>query len=80
MYSTPNKNDNINEKNSTYTSNSTHSAACDATRKVADTIHLAGEKVSNASHIAADKVRGNPLKASLMALGIGFVIGKLTNR
>jgi gas vesicle protein len=44
---------------------------------VSDTAHHAGERVQNAPHQVAEKTRGNPMAAGLIAFGAGMLISSL---
>lgn len=59
-------------------------AAHDAGEKVAETVHRAAEELKRASgesiSTLEQKITERPLSAVLIALGIGLLLGKLTDR
>ncbi len=45
-----------------------------------DAIDQTKDKISTASSIVVDEIRHNPIRASLISLGVGFLLGVLTRR
>ncbi len=57
-----------------------HDAAHSAGRKVRSLYNSASDEISHASSAVTGEIRGNPIRSSAIALGLGFVIGALLRR
>lgn len=57
-----------------------YDAANQAGRKVRGMIDLAGDEVSHVSHRVSKEIHANPVQSSLIALGVGVVLGALLRR
>jgi len=55
-------------------------AAEKAGRKVRTFLHSASDEISHASDTVTTQIRSNPVQSSLIALGVGFVLGALFRR
>jgi ElaB/YqjD/DUF883 family membrane-anchored ribosome-binding protein len=55
-------------------------AAGKAGRRVRDLISTASDEVSHAKDTVTTQIRTNPVQSSMIALGVGFVIGALFRR
>jgi len=51
-----------------------------AGHKVRDFINSASEELSHATETVTTEIKGKPVQSSLIALGIGFVLGTLLSR
>jgi ElaB/YqjD/DUF883 family membrane-anchored ribosome-binding protein len=51
-----------------------------AGRRMRDMIHSASDEVSHAKDTVTTQIRSNPVQSSMIALGIGFVVGALFRR
>ena len=93
MYSTVNKEDNL--SNLKTTAQNVRDAASDtatevrqdmreaanrAGRRVRSFLNTAGDEIGNATDTVSDQIRSKPLQSSLIALGIGVVLGSLMRR
>jgi len=56
------------------------SAANSAGRKVRGFINSAGEEISHATDTVTKQIRTNPVQSSLVALGVGYLLGALFRR
>lgn len=54
--------------------------ANEAGRKVRHFIDQAGDEFSHASDRVSGEIRANPVRSSVIALGVGFLIGALVRR
>ncbi len=54
--------------------------ANDAGRKVRHYIEVAGDEFTHASDRVSGEIRANPVRSSVIALGIGFLLGALSRR
>ncbi len=57
-----------------------HDAANQAGRKVRGMIDSAGDEVSHVGHRVSKEIHANPVQSSLIALGVGVVLGALLRR
>ena len=55
-------------------------AANQAGRKVLSLAHSARDGVTHATGSVTKEIRNNPVQASLVALGVGYIIGMLSRR
>jgi hypothetical protein len=55
-------------------------AANNAGRKVRDFIHNAGGQVGDVSDRVAGEIRTNPVRSTLVALGVGVLLGAIFRR
>jgi len=55
-------------------------AAEKAGRKVRTFLHSASDEIGHASDTVKTQIRSNPVQSSLIALGVGFVLGALFRR
>lgn len=55
-------------------------AAGRAGRKVRSFIHTAGDEITHAKDTVTTEVRANPVRSSMIALGLGVVLGALLRR
>jgi len=62
------------------TSNDLRDAANKAGRTVRNFVHSASDELSHAKETVTTQIRTNPVQSSLVALGIGFVLGALFRR
>jgi ElaB/YqjD/DUF883 family membrane-anchored ribosome-binding protein len=60
--------------------NDLHVAANQAGRKMRNIFNSASDELSQASDIVTAKIRNNPLRSSMIALGAGIVLGVLLRR
>lgn len=60
--------------------NELHSTANQAGRKVRSMYKAASEEVSHASDIVTEEIRLNPVRSSVIALGVGVLLGALIRR
>ncbi len=56
------------------------SAAKGAGRKVRDMIDTASDEITHAKETVTTQIRTNPVQSSMVALGVGFVLGVLFRR
>ncbi len=54
--------------------------ANNAGRKVRGFMHSAGEEFSHATDVVSTQIKDKPIQSSLIALGVGFVLGVLFRR
>jgi ElaB/YqjD/DUF883 family membrane-anchored ribosome-binding protein len=73
--STPSFQDNVDK-----TANDLQYAANKAGHKVRAFISSAADEISHAGDTVTGQIRSNPLQSSLVALGVGFVLGALFRR
>jgi len=57
-----------------------HVAANNAGRKVREFIHTASDEFAHTKDTVTTQIRTNPVQSSLIALGVGFVLGALFRR
>jgi len=80
MYATP-KDDTVhslqNARNLSEAKHSLREVVSDATRKVTDIVRSASGEVSHAKESVTTQIRSNPVQSSLVALGVGYVLGRL---
>ncbi len=57
-----------------------HVAAHEAGRKVRRIYNSVGEEISDTSDHVTSEIRKNPIRSSLIALGIGVVLGALLRK
>lgn len=62
------------------TADDLRNAANGAGRKVREFIHSAGDELSHTKDKVTTQIRTNPVQSSLVALGVGFVLGALFRR
>jgi ElaB/YqjD/DUF883 family membrane-anchored ribosome-binding protein len=55
-------------------------AAGKAGRRVRDLVHSAGDELSHAKETVTTQIRTNPVQSSMIALGVGIVLGVLLRR
>lgn len=55
-------------------------AAHNAGRKVRSMYNSASDEITHASDVVTGEIRGNPIRSSAIALGLGVVIGALLRR
>ncbi len=61
-------------------SQSLNDAAHNAARKVRSMLHSASDEISHASDQFSSEVRLNPMRSTMIALGVGAVIGALLRK
>ena len=54
--------------------------ANNAGKRVRDFIHTASDEVTHAKDTVTSQIRTNPVQSSMVALGIGFLLGALFRR
>jgi hypothetical protein len=54
--------------------------ANNAGRKVREVMYSAGDELAHAQDTVTTEIRTNPVRSSLIALGVGFVLGSLLRR
>ncbi len=59
---------------------SLHDAAQNAGRKVRSMIHSASDELSHARDYVGSEIRTNPVRSSVIALGVGVLLGALLRR
>jgi hypothetical protein len=59
---------------------SLHEAAHNAGRKVRSILHTASDDVSHASEYVGSEIRSNPIRSSVIALGLGVLLGAMFRR
>lgn len=82
MFNSPAKDSNtINLKDDTREIGETlNDAAHDAGRKVRGMIHSAGDELSHARDYMGTEIRSNPVRSSVIALGVGVLLGALLRK
>jgi len=60
--------------------NDLHNAANNAGRKVRSMFNTASDDISHASHQVTSEIRSNPVRSTVVALGIGALLGALLRR
>jgi ElaB/YqjD/DUF883 family membrane-anchored ribosome-binding protein len=82
MFNSPTKETNtINLKDaSAEMGESLHDAAHNAGRKVRSMIHTASGELSHARDYVSTEIRTNPVRSSVVALGVGVLLGALLRR
>jgi ElaB/YqjD/DUF883 family membrane-anchored ribosome-binding protein len=59
---------------------SLHDAAHSAGRKVRGMLHTASDELSHARDYMGTEIRSNPVRSSVIALGVGVLLGALLRR
>ncbi len=68
-------------KNSAYEmGDELHNAAHQAGRKVRSLYNTASHEISHAGDVVTSEIRSNPVRSSLIAIGVGVVLGALLRR
>ncbi|MFZ4125147.1 MAG: hypothetical protein ACOYJ2_03635 [Rickettsiales bacterium] len=82
MFNSPAKETNtINLKDgSCEMSESLHDAAHNAGRKVRSMLHTASDEMSHARDYLGTEIRNNPVRSSVIAVGVGVLLGALLRR
>ena len=82
MLSTTAQDDTVsNLKNSAHELNSgLHNTANQAGRKVRNLFNTASDEISHASDTVTQEIRTNPVRSSMIALGVGVLLGALLRR
>jgi ElaB/YqjD/DUF883 family membrane-anchored ribosome-binding protein len=85
MFSTATKEDATNLKNASQNTaqdikGDLHTAANQAGRKVRNLFNSASDEISQASDTVTTEIRSNPVRSSMIALGIGVLLGALIRR
>jgi ElaB/YqjD/DUF883 family membrane-anchored ribosome-binding protein len=82
MFNSPAKETNtINLKDATSEmGESLHDAAHRAGKKVRSMINTAGDELSHARDYMGTEIRSNPVRSSVIALGVGVLLGALLRR
>jgi ElaB/YqjD/DUF883 family membrane-anchored ribosome-binding protein len=81
MATTPKENQNINLTDTAHNlGENIHEAAHDAGRKVRGMIRSAGDDLCHARDYVGSEMRTNPVRSTLIALGVGMVISALLRR
>jgi len=57
-----------------------HSAANQAGRKVRSIYNTASDEISHASEKVTGEIRSNPVRSTMVALGVGMLLGALLRR
>ena len=57
-----------------------HNAAHNAGRKVRGMLYMASDELSHARDYVGMEVRNNPVRSSVIALGVGVLLGTLLRR
>jgi hypothetical protein len=74
------KDDSVHNLKQNNTKPSVLEMAGNAGRKVRDALHSANNEFSHANDAVKTEIRTNPLRSSLIALSVGFVLGGLFRR
>lgn len=74
MYATP-KDDTVH--NLSEARHSLREVVSDTSRRVTDMVRSASGEVSHAKDAVTTQIRTNPVRSSLVALGVGYVLGRL---
>ena len=82
MYNSPTKDETVTSlKNTTQeVSAELRSAANQAGRKVRKIYDVASHEISHASDVVTSEIRTNPVRSSMIALGVGVLLGALLRR
>jgi len=82
MSSTTVKNDTVSSLKNTANefNNDLHSAANQAGRKVRSMYNAASDEISHAGEVVTSEIRSNPVRSSMIALGVGVLLGALLRR
>lgn len=82
MFPSTAKDDTVsNLKNSAHeVSTELHNAANQAGRKVRSMYNTASDEISHASEKVTGEIRSNPVRSSMIALGVGVLLGALIRR
>jgi ElaB/YqjD/DUF883 family membrane-anchored ribosome-binding protein len=85
MFSTATKDEAIKLKNASQNtahevSNDLHDVANQAGRKVRSMYNAASDEISQASDKVTTEIRSNPVRSSMIALGVGVLLGALLRR
>ncbi|MDX2073770.1 MAG: DUF883 C-terminal domain-containing protein [Alphaproteobacteria bacterium] len=59
---------------------SLHDAAHNAGRKVRSMLHSASDELSHARDYVGTEIRSNPVRSSVIALGVGVLLGALLRK
>jgi hypothetical protein len=62
------------------TKNDLQDTAAQVGNKVNNFVGSASDEISHAASTATNRIRGNPVQSSLIALGTGFILGTLLRR
>ena len=57
-----------------------HNAANQAGRKVRSLYNSASDEIANASDTVTNEIRSNPVRSSMIAMGVGVLLGALLRR
>jgi ElaB/YqjD/DUF883 family membrane-anchored ribosome-binding protein len=60
--------------------NDLHNAANQAGRKVRSMVNAASDEISHAGDKVTTEIRSNPVRSSMIALGVGVLLGALLRR
>ena len=60
--------------------NDLHNAANQAGRKVRSMVNAASDEISHASEHVTSEIRSNPVRSTMIALGVGAIIGALLRK
>jgi ElaB/YqjD/DUF883 family membrane-anchored ribosome-binding protein len=83
MFNSPTKEDanNTNLKDATCEmADNLHNAANNAGRKVRSMVNNTSHNIAHASEYAGTEIRNNPVRSSIIALGVGVLLGCLLRR
>ncbi len=82
MFNSPTKDATVTDlKNTAYEmGDDLHNAAHQAGRKVRSMYNTASNEISHAGDVVTSEIRNNPVRSSLIAMGVGVVLGALLRR
>lgn len=82
MFNSPTKDTTVSDvKNTVHELNDElHNAANQAGRKVRSMYNAASDEVSHASEKVTGEIRSNPVRSSMIAFGVGVLIGALFHK
>lgn len=82
MFSSPTKNDPVDtlKKSSNEVDSELQTAANQIGRKVRSVYNTASDEISQAKDKVTDEIRSNPVRSSMIALGVGVLLGVLIRR
>jgi len=62
------------------TKNDANAAAHDLGKRTREFVNTAGEEISHTTNALVSQIRGNPMRSSAIALGVGVFLGALLRR
>lgn len=80
MFNKPAKDESVTSLKTCSMSDDLQNAANNAGQKVRSLYNSASNEITHASDAVTGEIRGNPIRSSAIALGVGFIIGALMRR